>query len=121
LNHFRTNTRIAETAFEVISRWRATSISSLVGGVAFVSANDQLNLYRFIDGRDIRGCSVVGDMIGRGACILPPGAPGPVTVAKRSLRRTITQLCMIGRVCFYHQRPAEDNTEATYIDDIDPV
>jgi hypothetical protein len=43
LNHFRTNTKIAETAFEVISRCRATSISSLVGGVAFVSATDQLD------------------------------------------------------------------------------
>lgn len=43
LNHFNTNTKIAETALEVISRCRATSISSLVGGVAFVSASDQLD------------------------------------------------------------------------------
>lgn len=42
LNHFRTSTKIAETAFEVISRCRATSISSFVGGVAFVSATYQL-------------------------------------------------------------------------------
>jgi len=103
LNHFSTSTKIAETALEVISRCRATSISSLVGGVAFVSATNQLDLLRFMVGRDIRGCSVVGETIGRGACIFPPGAPGPVTVARRSLRRTITQLCMIGRVCFCHQ------------------
>jgi hypothetical protein len=64
-----------------------------------VSAIRQLGHERTC-GEDIRGCSVVGEANGNGACMLPPGAPGPVTVARRSLRRTITQLCMIGSVCF---------------------
>jgi len=32
LNHFKTSKRIAETAFDVISRCRVTSVSSKVGG-----------------------------------------------------------------------------------------
>jgi hypothetical protein len=52
---------------------------------------------------NVRGCSVVGDANGNGACMLLAGAPGPVTVASNNFKRTITQLCIIGRVFFCRQ------------------